>query len=138
MASFVVNLRLLDIVQLTNYLLFLCKFSIFHVFLSCYKCFTDEQALLDHIPKHKESKHLKIHICGFCGKSYTQATYLAKHMTKHADRKPIKASVNDDHMWSRDGSICTVHGITDSCGDMSPPSALSFSKIYNKFLVCFW
>ncbi|ULU06389.1 hypothetical protein L5515_014450 [Caenorhabditis briggsae] len=56
---------------------------------SCYKCFTDEQSLLDHIPKHKESKHLKrlkIHICPFCGKSYTQQTYLQKHMTKHADR----------------------------------------------------
>jgi hypothetical protein len=26
---------------------------------SCYKCFTDEGALLEHIPKHKESKHLK-------------------------------------------------------------------------------
>lgn len=26
---------------------------------SCYKCFTDETALLDHIPKHKDSKHLK-------------------------------------------------------------------------------
>ncbi|CAJ0587055.1 unnamed protein product, partial [Mesorhabditis spiculigera] len=53
---------------------------------SCYKCFTDEQSLLEHIPKHKESKHLKVHICPFCGKSYTQATYLQKHMTKHADR----------------------------------------------------
>ncbi|CAI4232787.1 unnamed protein product [Auanema sp. JU1783] len=53
---------------------------------SCYKCFADEQSLLDHIPKHKESKHLKVHICPFCGKSYTQATYLQKHMTKHSDR----------------------------------------------------
>ncbi|VDM98147.1 unnamed protein product [Thelazia callipaeda] len=56
---------------------------------SCYKCFTDEQALLEHIPKHKESKHLKVHICPYCGKSYTQQTYLAKHMTKHADRRNI-------------------------------------------------
>ncbi|XP_054160453.1 zinc finger protein rotund-like isoform X2 [Oppia nitens] len=53
---------------------------------SCYKCFTDETSLLDHIPKHKESKHLKTHICQYCGKSYTQETYLAKHMQKHADR----------------------------------------------------
>ncbi|XP_054712545.1 zinc finger protein rotund-like [Uloborus diversus] len=53
---------------------------------SCYKCFTEESALLEHIPKHKESKHLKTHICQFCGKSYTQETYLAKHMQKHADR----------------------------------------------------
>ncbi|XP_013774586.2 zinc finger protein rotund-like isoform X1 [Limulus polyphemus] len=53
---------------------------------SCYKCFTDETSLLEHIPKHKESKHLKIHICQYCGKSYTQESYLAKHMQKHADR----------------------------------------------------
>lgn len=53
---------------------------------SCYKCFTDETALLEHIPKHKESKHLKTHICQYCGKSYTQETYLAKHMQKHSDR----------------------------------------------------
>lgn len=54
---------------------------------SCYKCFADEATLLDHIPKHKESKHLKVHICPYCGKSYTQALYLDKHMTKHADRR---------------------------------------------------
>ena len=53
---------------------------------SCYKCFINEEALLEHIPKHKESKHLKTHICQFCGKSYTQETYLAKHMQKHTDR----------------------------------------------------
>lgn len=28
-------------------------------FFSCYKCFADEATLLEHIPKHKESKHLK-------------------------------------------------------------------------------
>lgn len=53
---------------------------------SCYKCFVDETALLEHIPKHKESKHLKTHICQYCGKSYTQETYLTKHMQKHAER----------------------------------------------------
>ncbi|XP_076306537.1 uncharacterized protein LOC143223043 isoform X1 [Tachypleus tridentatus] len=53
---------------------------------SCYKCFSDEASLMEHIPKHKESKHLKTHICQFCGKSYTQETFLAKHMQKHADR----------------------------------------------------
>lgn len=53
---------------------------------SCYKCFQDETALLEHIPKHKESKHLKTHICQYCGKSYTQETYLSKHMQKHAER----------------------------------------------------
>ncbi|EJW80458.1 hypothetical protein WUBG_08633 [Wuchereria bancrofti] len=31
--------------------------SIGEILFSCYKCFTDEQALLEHIPKHKESKH---------------------------------------------------------------------------------
>uniref|UniRef100_A0A915N536 C2H2-type domain-containing protein n=1 Tax=Meloidogyne javanica TaxID=6303 RepID=A0A915N536_MELJA len=58
---------------------------------SCYKCFADEQTLLEHIPRHKESKHLKasskVHICPFCGKSYSQALYLDKHMTKHTDRR---------------------------------------------------
>ena len=53
---------------------------------SCYKCFADETSLLEHIPKHKESKHLKTHICQYCGKSYTQETYLQKHMQKHAER----------------------------------------------------
>jgi zinc finger protein 362/384 len=53
---------------------------------SCYKCFADEPSLLEHIPKHKESKHLKTHICQYCGKSYTQETYLQKHMQKHAER----------------------------------------------------
>uniref|UniRef100_A0A914Z094 C2H2-type domain-containing protein n=1 Tax=Panagrolaimus superbus TaxID=310955 RepID=A0A914Z094_9BILA len=54
---------------------------------SCYKCFNDEATLLEHIPKHKDSKHLKVHICHYCGKSYTQALYLDKHMTKHNDRR---------------------------------------------------
>ncbi|XP_065094340.1 zinc finger protein rotund isoform X2 [Ochlerotatus camptorhynchus] len=53
---------------------------------SCYKCFSDEPSLLEHIPKHKESKHLKTHICQYCGKSYTQETYLSKHMQKHSER----------------------------------------------------
>ncbi|KAG5682051.1 hypothetical protein PVAND_011439 [Polypedilum vanderplanki] len=53
---------------------------------SCYKCFNDETALLQHIPKHKESKHLKTHICQYCGKSYTQETYLQKHLQKHIER----------------------------------------------------
>lgn len=53
---------------------------------SCYKCFSDEGSLLEHIPRHRDSKHLKTHICHLCGKSYTQETYLVKHMHKHADR----------------------------------------------------
>lgn len=59
---------------------------------ACYKCFTDENALLDHIPKHKESKHLKTHICQYCGKSYTQETYLSKHLQKHIERAEKRAS----------------------------------------------
>ena len=60
---------------------------------SCYKCFNEESALLEHIPKHKESKHVKTHICSYCGKSYTQETYLAKHMQKHADRLDKRAPI---------------------------------------------
>ncbi|XP_076320485.1 zinc finger protein rotund-like isoform X5 [Tachypleus tridentatus] len=60
---------------------------------SCYKCFTDEASLLEHIPKHKESKHLKTHICQYCGKSYTQESYLAKHMQKHADRMDKRSQI---------------------------------------------
>lgn len=59
---------------------------------SCYKCFADEPSLLEHIPKHKESKHLKTHICQFCGKSYTQETYLAKHLQKHAEKMEKRAA----------------------------------------------
>ncbi len=56
------------------------------LYVLCPQCFTDEASLLDHIPKHKESKHLKTHICNYCGKSYTQETYLTKHMQKHAEK----------------------------------------------------
>ncbi|XP_055328359.1 zinc finger protein rotund-like [Paramacrobiotus metropolitanus] len=52
---------------------------------SCYRCFADKHSLQAHIPKHKDSKHLKTHICRFCGKSYTQSSYLEKHMSKHAE-----------------------------------------------------
>lgn len=66
---------------------------------SCYKCFSDEPSLLEHIPKHKESKHLKTHICQYCGKSYTQETYLTKHMQKHSERidkrPPIQNNPNN-------------------------------------------
>lgn len=60
---------------------------------SCYKCFVDEAALLEHIPKHKESKHLKTHICQYCGKSYTQETYLSKHMQKHLEKEAKKSGI---------------------------------------------
>ncbi|XP_063709705.1 zinc finger protein rotund-like [Culicoides brevitarsis] len=61
---------------------------------SCYKCFVDEAALLEHIPKHKESKHLKTHICQYCGKSYTQETYLAKHLQKHLEKEAKKSGIS--------------------------------------------
>ena len=68
---------------------------------SCYKCFGDEASLLEHIPKHKESKHLKTHICQYCGKSYTQETYLAKHMQKHAERTDKRPSLSDHPYWPK-------------------------------------
>lgn len=76
---------------------------------SCYKCFSDEPSLLEHIPKHKESKHLKTHICQYCGKSYTQETYLTKHMQKHAERTdkrpPIigipRVTFETPHYWPK-------------------------------------
>lgn len=76
---------------------------------SCYKCFSDEPSLLEHIPKHKESKHLKTHICQYCGKSYTQETYLTKHMQKHAERlekrPPIigipRVTLDNSHYWPK-------------------------------------
>ncbi|XP_073989029.1 zinc finger protein rotund-like isoform X2 [Rhodnius prolixus] len=76
---------------------------------SCYKCFSDEPSLLEHIPKHKESKHLKTHICQYCGKSYTQETYLTKHMQKHAERTdkrpPIigipRVGLDNPHYWPK-------------------------------------
>lgn len=60
---------------------------------SCYKCFIDENSLLEHIPKHRESKHLKTHICPYCGKSYTQETYLTKHMSKHSERTDKRSPI---------------------------------------------
>ncbi|XP_045101431.1 zinc finger protein rotund-like isoform X7 [Portunus trituberculatus] len=77
---------------------------------SCYKCFADEASLLEHIPKHKESKHLKTHICQYCGKSYTQETYLQKHMQKHAERPDKRPSLTahgirqDNPYWSKPDS----------------------------------
>ncbi|KAL3994907.1 Zinc-finger double domain family protein [Acanthocheilonema viteae] len=98
---------------------------------SCYKCFTDEQALLEHIPKHKESKHLKVHICPYCGKSYTQQTYLAKHMTKHADRRNISnfmEGLEGLNAWRNEAAAATsaptmaaaAHGISDLASVTQP------------------
>ena len=84
---------------------------------SCYKCFVDETALLEHIPKHKESKHLKTHICQYCGKSYTQETYLAKHMQKHSDRPADKrpsgppANTQQQQQTSAAAAVAAAAGI---------------------------
>ncbi|VBB25642.1 unnamed protein product [Acanthocheilonema viteae] len=105
--------------------------SISEVLFSCYKCFTDEQALLEHIPKHKESKHLKVHICPYCGKSYTQQTYLAKHMTKHADRRNISnfmEGLEGLNAWRNEAAAATsaptmaaaAHGISDLASVTQP------------------
>ncbi|XP_067615273.1 zinc finger protein rotund-like isoform X2 [Eurosta solidaginis] len=88
---------------------------------SCYKCFSDEPSLLDHIPKHKESKHLKTHICQYCGKSYTQETYLTKHMQKHAertDKRPpiVTANANANGAGSTINGNANVLGNNNSSG----------------------
>lgn len=92
---------------------------------SCYKCFSDEGSLLEHIPKHKESKHLKTHICQYCGKSYTQETYLAKHMQKHADRMEKRSSgllrashASSEAYWTKTGQGGGASGGTSA--DCSP------------------
>lgn len=56
---------------------------------SCYKCFHDETSLLEHIPRHLESKHLKKNLCIFCGSSYQQERGLVKHFQQyHTDKSP--------------------------------------------------
>ncbi|CAH2099068.1 unnamed protein product [Euphydryas editha] len=80
---------------------------------SCYKCFTHEKDLLEHIPKHKESKHLKTHICQYCGKSYTQETYLSKHMNKHSERADKRPPI----------SALGLSGLNRSLGAAAPTAA---------------
>ncbi|CAN8016046.1 unnamed protein product [Ixodes persulcatus] len=88
---------------------------------SCYKCFSDEGSLLEHIPRHRDSKHLKTHICHLCGKSYTQETYLVKHMHKHADRAAAHAArasppeASEAAFWQQK----VPEGLDE--GDHSPP-----------------
>ena len=105
---------------------------------SCYKCFTEEAALLEHIPKHKDSKHVKTHICSYCGKSYTQETYLAKHMQKHSDRldkrNPIIAPgtqtagsglMADPYSWSKVDPMAAVYSYTNNSAVNTPAAATS-------------
>lgn len=96
---------------------------------SCYKCFSDEASLLDHIPKHKESKHLKTHICHFCGKSYTQETYLTKHMQKHAEKSEKRMArhqnnnnnnnTNNHHQTNGTSNTNGQHQVTNHQGSNS-------------------
>ncbi|CAD5126294.1 DgyrCDS14450 [Dimorphilus gyrociliatus] len=92
---------------------------------SCYKCFSDEQALRDHIPKHSETKHLKTHICHVCGKSYTQETYLARHMQKHAyDRNcPIQPG------QQQTPTVTQHHHPATSIFDLAPPGPHTLAPI---------
>lgn len=80
---------------------------------SCYKCFSDEPSLLEHIPKHKESKHLKTHICQYCGKSYTQETYLSKHMQKHAERTDKRPPITGNSA-NNSGNTTTTNNTNNS------------------------
>ncbi|XP_059621717.1 zinc finger protein rotund-like [Phlebotomus argentipes] len=103
---------------------------------SCYKCFSDEPSLLEHIPKHKESKHLKTHICQYCGKSYTQETYLSKHMQKHAERTdkrpPITAGMSALGINRNIGlntQLPAVPGEHPYWPKVSPDSAASLTEV---------
>lgn len=95
---------------------------------SCYKCFSDEASLLEHIPRHKESKHLKTHICQFCGKSYTQETYLSKHMQKHADRFQKHSMMNSLVIGA---SIASTASVTHLPADSLWHKAISAKVIEN-------
>ena len=75
---------------------------------SCYKCYSDEAGLREHIPKHSETKHIKTQICKICGKAYTQETYLARHMTKHSQENLPKTSIQPIKQEPKDHSIEAV------------------------------
>ncbi|XP_058056223.1 zinc finger protein rotund [Anopheles bellator] len=92
---------------------------------SCYKCFSDEPSLLEHIPKHKESKHLKTHICQYCGKSYTQETYLSKHMQKHAERTDKRPPIGTRSSSSNANNGGTVNVSAATPGSSSGASSSS-------------
>ncbi|ODM99524.1 Zinc finger protein-likerotund [Orchesella cincta] len=96
---------------------------------SCYKCFVDEASLLDHIPKHKESKHLKTHICHFCGKSYTQETYLTKHMQKHAEKsekRMARQNNNNNNNNSNNNNHHQTNGKSEPVDIMSCCNKISY------------
>ena len=98
---------------------------------SCYKCFADESALRDHIPKHSATKHLKTHICKLCGKSYTQETYLAGHLLKHD--KGVLRERSDRKNKGLVISVPTISSTQDVCVKQEisslSPSELDFSSV---------
>lgn len=97
---------------------------------SCYKCFSDEPSLLEHIPKHKESKHLKTHICQYCGKSYTQETYLTKHMQKHSERIDKRPPIpNNPNNQSNVPVSNRVLGINSNLGPPAPEEQPYWPKV---------
>ncbi|KAI6172233.1 Zinc finger, C2H2 type [Aphelenchoides besseyi] len=99
---------------------------------SCYKAFNDETALLEHIPKHKESKHLKVHICNYCGKSYTQALYLEKHMAKHADRRDQRKYNNYGGEFSNESfeSLSQLNNLSQ----LNQNSGVSLRKFVSRYV----
>ena len=93
---------------------------------SCYKCYSDEAGLREHIPKHSETKHIKTQICKICGKAYTQETYLARHMTKHSQENLPKSSRQPIKQEPKEHSIDAVDftrildRVTDVQGHTTP------------------
>jgi len=98
---------------------------------SCYKCFVDEAALLDHIPKHKESKHLKTHICHYCGKSYTQETYLTKHMQKHTEKAEKKLNRHNKNNNSNNNNNFNNNEATTNGNHHHTNGNLTHTKSYS-------
>ncbi|GLH08317.1 Zinc finger protein rotund [Gryllus bimaculatus] len=112
------------------------------------ECFSDEPSLLEHIPKHKESKHLKTHICQYCGKSYTQETYLTKHMQKHAERTDKRPPITGIGLNNRNVALGAGGGGPNNPGGnpaadphaywpkVSPDTATSLVEAMNQHEVC--
>lgn len=95
---------------------------------SCYKSFDTEWDLLKHIPTHKKTKSLRVHICPFCGKSYSLVTYLIKHVEeKHAPaqslRRVVRSKVQENEITSTMNSDnSTMDSMEDSIGSSLPTS----------------
>lgn len=101
---------------------------------SCHLTFDDEISLTNHIPRHLETKHTKIHICRYCGKSYSIELYLTKHVNhKHADKlnsklpvTPITTTTTSQVTTTRSKSKLTNH-LNKSNEENAPSSPTSSS-----------